>query len=304
MKYIDMAKKIWYSTPLKIFWDEFYGTQKKLTPSISDEQIFTILRYNLLNAPLAEGENTESRDLLLSGLELWKEDSNGDFLHIFFLDKQLRDFLEKTPLSDLDGIRKYLYENGKNKDVVYFKTKSQSNCVVYTFGLHIPYETNGYAFSLSLYENNSMELYFSHGIQNGGLSDKFYTDLNKKKDEKSLALSKMFRLAINTIAYMKCFPECVTEGVPRISYDRNEGRSSRNVTFQLSEKITDSENTQRSKIPHFRKGFFRVLRSDFYTHKQGQIIYVTETMVKGKAKTVSTSPRIEEFDRNTGKEST
>jgi len=287
-----MAKNIWYSSPLKFFWNEVYGKQKKYTPNISDEQIFNILRQNLINAPLAEGESTEIRALQLSGLELWKEDSNGDFLHIFFLERQLRDFLEKTPLSDLDGIRKYLYENGRNKDVVYVKTKSQSHCVVYTFGLHIPFETEGYAFSLSLYENNSIELYFSHGKRNGHLSDKFYTDLNKKPDAKSLALSKMFRLAINTIAYMKCFPECVTEGVPRITYGKNEERSESNVTFQLSEKITDSENTQPSKIPHFRKGFFRALRSDYYTHKKGQIVYVTETMVKGKAKTVSTSPQI------------
>ena len=297
-----MAKKIWYSSPLKFFWDELYGKQKKFTPDFSDEQIFTILRYNLLNAPLARGENLESRDLILSGLELWKEDFNGDFLHIFFLENRLRDFLEKIPLSDLDGIRKYLYENGKNKNVIYFKTKSQSNCVVYTFGLHIPYETNGYAFSLSLYKNNSIELYFSHGIQNGQLSNEFYKDLIKKKDEKSLALSKMFRLAINTIAYMKCFPECVTEGVPRISYNRNEERSIRNITFQLSEEIIDSESTKRSKIPHFRKGHFKVLRSNYYTHKKGQIIYITETMVKGKAKTVSTSTQIEEFDSKTKEE--
>ena len=78
-----MAKKIWYSAPLKFFWDELYGTQKKLTPNIPDEHIFRILRYNLLNAPFGQGEITESRDLLLSGLELWKEDSNRDFLHFF-----------------------------------------------------------------------------------------------------------------------------------------------------------------------------------------------------------------------------
>lgn len=290
-----MAKKIWYSSPLKVFWNDYYGKQKKITPNFSDEQIFTLLRYNLIKAPLAAGENAESRDLLLSGLELWEEDSNGDFLHVFFLEKQLRDFLEITPLSDLDGIRKYLYENGINKNVVYFKTKSQSNCVIYTFGLHIPYETNGYAFSLSLYEDNSVELYFSHGNQHGRLSDKFYKDLNRKQDEQSLVLAKIFRLAINTIAYMKCFPECVTEGVPRITKDRDEDRSERNVTIQLSEKITDSENTPHAKIPHFRKGYFKELRSDYYTHKQGQVIFVTETMVKGKAKTVSTSTRIEEF---------
>lgn len=290
-----MAKKIWYSSPLKVFWNDLYGIQKKITPNFSDEQIFTVLRYNLINAPLADGETLETRELVLSGLELWKEDSAGEFLHIFFLEKHLRDFLEKTPLSDLDGIRKYLYENGINKNVVYFKTKSQSKCVIYTFGLHIPYETNGYAFSLSLYEDNSIELFFSHGNQHGRLSDKFYKDLNKNQDETSLVLAKIFRLAINTIAYMKCFPECVTEGVPRITKDRDEDRSERNVTIQVSEKVTDSENTTHSKIPHFRKGYFKRLLSDFYIQKQGQVIFVTETMVKGKAKTVSTSTRIEEF---------
>lgn len=293
-----MAKKIWYSSPLKFFWEDLYRTQKKITPNISDEQVFTLLRYNLLKAPLLNEESIESRELLLSGLELWKEDANGEFLHIFFIEKQLRDFLEKTPLSDLDGIRKYLYENGKNNNVLYFKTKSQSNCVIYTFGLHIPYETNGYAFSLTLYKDNSIELYFYHGKQHGRLSDKFYNDLNKKKDEKSLLFTKIFRLAINTIAYMKCFPECVTEGVPRITKDRDEERSVKNVIFQLSEKVTDSENSNNSKSPHFRKGYFKLLQSDFYTNKQGQLIYVTETMVKGKAKTVTTSTRIDKFESN------
>jgi len=100
---------------------------------------------------------------------------------------------------------------------------------------------------------------------------------------------------------MKCFPECVTEGVPKITKDRDEERSERNVIFKLSEKVTDSEITKNSKLPHFRKGYFKLLQSDFYTNKQGQLIYVTETMVKGKAKTVSTSTRIEEFESNDGK---
>lgn len=295
-----MAKKIWYSTPLNFIWENLYGVQKKLTPEIPDEYIFAILRRNLINnIVLANRENSESNQLLLSGLELWREDLRGDFLHIFFLEKQLQDFLENTPLSDLDGIRKFLYENGEEKDVVYIKTSGQTKCVKYTFGLHIPHETHGYAFSLSLYENNTIELFFSHNeFINGLTTDKFYKDQIKKQDEKSLTICKMFRLAINTIAYMKCFPECVADGVPKITLDKNEKRSERNVIFSLSEKITDSDRNQVSKIPHLRKGYFRLLQSDYYTHKQGQLVYVTETMVKGKAKTVSTSERIEEFGRN------
>jgi hypothetical protein len=293
-----MAKKIWYSTPLKFIWENLYGVQKKLTPEIPDEHIYTILRHNMINVVRANRENSESHKLLMSGLELWGEDLKGKFLHIFFLEKQLRDFLENTPLPDLDGIKKYLYENGEDKDVVYIKTSGQTKCVKYTFGLHIPHETNGYAFSLELYENNTIELYFSHGDLNGLTSDKFYIDQARKQDEKSVTSSKMFRLAINTIAYMKCFPECVVEGVPKITLEKNEKMSKRNVIFSLSEKITDYDRTQVSKIPHFRKGYFRLLQSDYYTHKQGQLVYVSETMVKGKAKTISTSERIEEFGRN------
>src|SRR4029078_243060 len=105
----NMAKKIWYSTPLKFIWENLYGVQKKLTPEIPDEYIFEILRRNMINIVLSDRENLDSHKLTMSGLELWKEDLKGKFLHIFFLEKQLRDFLENMPLPDLDGIKKYLY---------------------------------------------------------------------------------------------------------------------------------------------------------------------------------------------------
>jgi hypothetical protein len=292
---MDKEKKIWYSSPLNFYWKELYGKQKKYTPYYSDENIFTILRSNIINAPLSESLNNEKMDLLLTGLELWKEDLEGNFLHIYFLEKYLRDFLEKTPLTDLEGIRKYLYENGIKKRLLYIKTKEQIDCVVYSFGLHIPYETNGYAFTMRIFENNTVELFFSHDKNNGELSDIKYTDINKKTDHKSIAMSKMFRLAFNTIAYMKCFPECVTDGVPKITYGIDEIRSNKNFTFQISEIVTDSKHVKLSKLPHFRKGYFKLLRSDFYTNKKGQIIFIPETMVKGKAKTVSTSTELDKL---------
>lgn len=292
---MDKGKKIGYSSPLKFYWDELYKKQKKFTPQFSNNHIFAILRHNILNSPPVLGENIQSRDLMVSGLELWKEDYKGDLLHIFFLEKYLQDFLENTPLSDLDGIRKYLYDNGEKREIIYTKVKGAANCVNYSFGLHIPNEKNGYAFALSLFENDSLELYFSHGKNNGRLSDKFYNDLNNKLDVQSITLSKMFRLAINTIAYMKCFPECIRDGVPKIFYPRGEDRSDKNVTFGISDKIYDCNNPKISKIPHFRKGYFRLLSSDYYTHKKGQLIYITETMVNGKAKTISKSDNIKKF---------
>ena len=294
-----MARKVYYSKPLKYFWQHFYGTQKKITPNLTNDQIFTLLRQNILAAPMRAFETPESRRLIVSGLELWRDDYKGELLHIFFLDKQLRDFLENTPLSDLEDIKKFLYENGQIKYVIHLYSNEQSKCVVYRFALHLPYDTDGYAFSLSIENDGSVELYFSLGENGGLMSDKFYADVNKKDDEVSLIQAKMFRLAVNVIAYLNCFPDCVTDGVPKNLFERGEDKSARNFTFQLSEKIKEIDNSQPSKIPHFRKGHFRVLQSDYFVNKKGQMIFVTETMVKGKAKTVSMSSETEDFNRTT-----
>ncbi|WP_017496769.1 hypothetical protein [Flavobacterium sp. WG21] len=296
-----MARKVYYSKPLKYFWHYLYGPQKKLTPSFTDDQIFAVLRQNILATPTGAFETPESRGLVISGLELWREDNRGELLHIFFLDKQLRDFLENTPLSDLEGIKKFLYENGQSNDVLHLYSKEQRKHVVYRFALHLPYESEGYAFSLSLENDGSVELFFSLGENGGRMSDKFYVDTNKKVDKISLTILKMFRLAINTIAYMNCFPDCVTDGVPHNLFERSEDKSAKNFTFQLSEKIRDNENSQLSKIPHFRKGHFRLLQSDYFANKKGQIVFVAETMVKGKAKTVSMSTEADEFRNNAEK---
>lgn len=298
-----MARQVHYSQPLKYFWKHLYRTQKKLTPELTDEQIFNSLKTNLLRIPLGPNETQELRGLTISGLELWRDDSKGELLHIFFLDRQLRDFLAETRLPDLEGIKKFLYENGEIKDIFHYYSNTKTEHFTYKFALHLPNEPDGYAFSLVIEEDNSIELYFSHGENGGRMADKYYTDLNKESDKVSLTILKMFRLALNTIAYMNCFPDCVADGVPKDLFEKSVGKTDRSVTFFLSEKIKDINSSPTSKIPHFRKGHFRLLQSDYFANKKGQIIFVAETMVKGKAKTVSMSTDTDEFLSNTLKDS-
>lgn len=292
-----MARKIYYSRPLKFFWQELYATQKKLTPYFSDDRIFAILRQNILSAPDRSFGFPEMRGLMVSGLELWREDAAGELMHIFFLDRQLRDFLQDTQLSDIEGVKKFLYENGKDHEVLHLYSREQTRHVVYRFALHLPYEDEGYAFSLSIEEDNSVELYFSHGENGGRMADKFYKDTLKREDQIATEASKMFRLAINTIAYMKCFPDCVADGVPKDMLEKTTPDRAGSFTVGLSDKIRDNGNSPLSKIPHFRKGHFRVLHSDYFANKKGQVVFVAETMVKGKAKTVSTSAAIDIFTK-------
>ncbi|MBK6826715.1 MAG: hypothetical protein IPG86_07585 [Chitinophagaceae bacterium] len=298
-----MARKVVYSRPLKYFWKHLYATQKKLTSELTDEQIFYLLKSNLLKKPLGKDETQESRGLIISGLELWREDSKGELLHIFFLEKQLRDFLEGTRLPDLDGIKKYLYENGEIKDILRYYSNSKTEHFIYKFALHVPNEADGYAFSLFIEEDGSIELYFSHGENGGRMSDKFYTDLNKKQDKVSLTILKMFQLAINTIAYMNCFPDCVTDGVPKDLFEKGVSGTDKSITFRVADKIRDIEDSPISKIPHFRKGHFRLLQSDYF-QKKGNYFFVAETMVKGKAKTISMSENTADFGNNTDEKKT
>lgn len=86
----------------------------------------------------------------------------GELLHIFFLDKQLKDFLETTSLSDLEGVKRFLYEKGRSRDIIHLYSKTQSNRVVYQFALHLPYESEGYAFSLTSRRESVVWNYIIH----------------------------------------------------------------------------------------------------------------------------------------------
>lgn len=290
-----MARKVYYSKPLKHFWDYYNLNRKRLPSNLSDDQVFEIIRNNILNAPNDSFENNSSKQIVMSGWEMWRSDSKGEILHIFFLDKELRDRLESMQLSDLRAIISFLKEKGKNRKLHHLYSNQQSDHLVFQFAIKIPYESEGYAFSLSFEEDGNVQLYFSIGENGGIMSNKFYEESNKKQDEISLTQTKMFRLAINTIAYMECFPDCVDDGVPENLYIRSEILSGKNKSLQMSEKLKDSENSNLSPRPHPRRPHLRWLGSDYFTHKKGKLIFVKGSMVKAKAKTVKTSNDLDSF---------
>ncbi len=106
-------------------------------------------------------------------------------------------------------------------------------------------------------------------------------------DESSASLIKDFPLAVNLLAYMRCFLECVRDGVPTDNNSNTYRYKDRSVQLGTSDKIT--ETVKGAMRPHFRKGYFKRLSSEFYTKKRGLIIFVSETMVNAKSKTVEMS---------------
>lgn len=58
-------------------------------------------------------------------------------------------------------------------------------------------------------------------------------------DESSVSLIKDFTLAVNLLAYMRCFPECVRDGVPTDNNSNTYRYKDRSVQLGTSDKITE-----------------------------------------------------------------
>lgn len=289
-----MSKKIWYSKTLTYFWEKYHRDYEKfkLDPASLYAKIKKDIHFNY-PVHLMPEENTKE----ILGTELWYSDYKNELTHLYFIDKYLKDFLFNTKLSDLEGIKQFLKDNGTEQQVIITKTQDKENLTIYSFAVHIPYEKYGYAFSLSLDQDLKLTLLFCKGETLSVIPENQYHILKNSSDKTSRFNANTFRLAINILAYMNCFPNCIRDGVPPNLHDEYESKGTK--TISLSKKVIESTLQKTSgKIlaPHFRKGCFKLLKSDYYTHKKGQLIFFRETMVKGKAKTVYTADELTKFE--------
>ena len=280
--------KKWFSQPLFYLWEQ-YHEQTRRTPEMD---VDTFCALNKRNITYIE-ENSQAS----WGYEMFHADATGEMVHIFLNDENLKGFLETTKLANLEGINRFLVEHGNKKTVAYIKTKETSSLIIYCFGLHIPYENRkeGYAFNVAVNaDNGTVELSCLKGTKIYGLNDSHYEALLDKSDETSKDFCRVFRLGLNLLAYMNCFPNCVSDGVPKITVDNGESRLKKTITVFTSEKVLESDE-KGFKIPHFRRGYWKYCSSDFYKEAKGQMIFVSETMVKGRAKTVEKTKDLSSF---------
>lgn len=147
-----------------------------------------------------------------------------------------------------------------------------------------------------------MVLVWAIGIDQGWCPIKKYKELLKDDSRNSKEIIRIIQLAINTIAYMNTFPHCIADGVPEI-IKKQPHYMENSYLLEISDKVVDSFDSKVNKkivSPHFRRGHFKMLTSDRYTKMKGKLIFVHETMVNGKAKTVYLSDDIEEMVEKDG----
>ena len=290
-----MGKKIKYSQPLSVIWEAYNKSNKngKLSPK---EFIWEWMTPQIKNPFLSDGTQVQT-NILIS--EMFYADTQKEFLHLYFVDKSLRDFLKDLPIKDFDGLMLYILEKGIDIEGGCVTTLGQTLKTgkkekSLEFGIHIPFENKdkGYAFNF-IFQPKDKKLIFVWlvGTNSGYISVDQYKNLVNDNSETAKLVVEFFQLAVNTIIYMDTFPNCVINGAPQ---NLKEEYSKK---IEIAEKVIDliKSDTTRTVSPHSRRAYFKRLTSDFYTHKKGQTILVKETMVNGKAKTVYTANDLEKI---------
>jgi len=284
--------EIQYSTPLRSMWEMYRDWTKKMRNNDVNAFNNHIYQYALTQPTMLY------QQAIIQQLNFWNMDYQGMYLHVWFEKRELYDFLlNDVDLKDLSSIKYYLATNGNHlKEKNNNGDSVRQDYVRYDIALHVPYLDDGYAFSFCLMPDNTIELFFVDDEGVGQIHESEYVIAKSRNDEEGMSVERDFRFAINLLAYMECFPECVRDGVPTTNNETIFYPKGRNIRLGISEKIIEEDGIKGVKRPHMRKGYFKCLTSDFYKNKRGQIIFVRETMVKGKSKTVELSDDEEKIE--------
>lgn len=296
-----MSKNKWYSQALQSTWDAFKS--KKLT----EEEFYNEARKNLLisfNSPRL----VQRRDLELEALWFWYEDSKQNVQHIYFKDSKLRDFFQEIEIKDFEEAKKFLYENGTKEEIRYLQADSTTIskiAVVYRFIIHIPHEKQGYAFQFTLFEDNNFEFFyeakntFSKKKESpiGIIYENQYNKLLKTTSKENDFHIKNIRLAINTLAYLRCKSAVISTERPiqENLYTNNF------VTLGISKdlaSLTSTDKTTELVHKHNRRGYFKFYRSDIFVNRKGTTDFIPPGKVSEHIRTFTKSKELEEYYAN------
>jgi len=207
---------------------------------------------------------------LLSQKQLYNDIYHGNCSNIFIDSLELYNFLKITKLkienSQVEIIKHQIYNHVKRSGIIYFPDNSIP-CVCYSF---VQFE-----------ESNFLACYITDGTWETTL----------QLPSKGIAVNDWIeaKAFYNMLLYMDCFPDSIINNPPDDVKKQYAPYIKRCFTIKSDESLIDRSGV----TPHFRRGHFRVLRSEVFKKKRYQTIFVHSSFVKGKAKTVIDNPEKE-----------
>lgn len=147
--------------------------------------------------------------------------------------------------------------------------------------VHFPTGMGRYSYAVRVFEKERMVISFSSHSKEiiGGIM------LLEDKEISFHGTDWYAKLIVGLGMYIGCFPEAVKDGPPEDIKHPAMHSHKNSITVSVSPKVQQAHE-HGSPTPHFRRGHFRILRSDKFTNKRFQSVFVREAFVAGKAITV------------------
>lgn len=246
--------------------------------------------------------NDKEKLINFQNLRLLACDLDHRMIHFYFNEQILCDYLKDMKLKHFDDIVTVIKNYG-----MYFLGQLIHNdgsfpCHNFPeigFSIDVPYKKYGYAFIVTIANDDKIQISCSYDYDKFVIINEYQYLSHSEKKEKNPEIEKvmqLFRLAINIIFYVEHYPELVLDGVPNQLESTATEREETSFQVVTCEIFKEVENLKRQGYivkPHARSGYWKVLRSDFYTpEKRGSSIHVSPTMVKGNSSTVLTHENI------------
>ena len=282
-----MGKKIRWSKCLANEYETLRDVCKK--NCLTEIQGVEYMEETVLSVP----QNSYGSVLETNRVVLLHYDVTKQTLHLYFMEKRLRDFLCSTELMDYDDLKKYIIGNGNLYPVSDWNSGKLGQVFDFPFCIHIPYEKHGYTFNCQIMDG----AFNLVAIKDDGfmLTEQQYKALMKIPEtelaDKRKVFIKLYRLALNTIAYINCFKDYVKDGVPDLEKEfvSFSNRKIVETSQELHEEIEEYLKNPSIRAPHIKSGHFMFLKDERYTNKRWELVWRKPCMVKGRAKTVYTN---------------
>lgn len=269
-KYIQLAQNKLYKAYAKQYHTDRANFQEKLFAEMAELRLSKMMTQTY---QFSDEEAALKRELYKEMyLNLLEDEFIAHSIPSYYFDSaELKDFLLQTEcIKDIDAIKDFVLKYGVSVG------EGESGNKYMSLHLRIPGEKDAYTYMIAVGDD------YDFGVVVAENHERLYAtyiirDLNETPPND-------LKLLLNLIYYVLAFPDALVDGKPRQAEPDPEHATARKYTLHTDKRVVEREEGKKQhRVTHFRRGHFRRLSSDYYKNKQGQVIFIHASLVKGTA---------------------